>query len=234
MKAIFSNKLPTLLLVYICLLGLSFSLEPNNQFVLFRFIRVLVSLVWIPFFVLNWLPKNNGVLGFCLFYAISSAFAIGFESNVVGILSMCTNGISFMFLIRLIYRRIEFKPMSWVFLISLLAVIVINIWLLYLFLDVIDDFLQGYSLLIAICFSTFFSFTLSVLAFIYNNEDNSKSSLLFIFFIIFLVFSETFRGAGYYSFIDPVYGQYSARFLLIISFLLLYKFTSVRIEKDRL
>lgn len=123
--------------------------------------------------------------------------------------------------------------MSWIFLISLIVVALINVWLLYTFLEVIAAYLQTTYLLIAVCFSASSSFLLAVLAFIYNNESNSKASLLFVFFIIFLVFSETFRGAGYYGFIDPVYGQYVARLLLLISFGLLLFYALLRIEKDR-
>ena len=73
-------------------------------------------------------------------------------------------------------------------------------------------------------------FALGVIAFVYNNEQNSRNSIIYIFFHLLLVSAELFRGVGYYDFVDSVTGQYIARFLLISSFTLFFRFAQLELR----
>jgi hypothetical protein len=217
-------------------LSLSFFQDPNEDFVIFRSLRVVVSLLFLTAsYYLYGKKLDKLVYWHMLFYALSSIASIFFETIAIGILCMLINFVSFTFLIVFLYSKIDFKSINRTFLIALIVGILANIWLLYYLMEMLFEMHSSTSLLVAICISILGSFTVSVLALIYNYNVKSLSSIFFVLFIMVLVFSETFRGAGHYKLIDSASGQYFGRFLLLIAYLLLFSFSYQEVfkkEKD--
>jgi len=215
-----------LLILPIILLGLSLLIDPYENHLLFRSLRVLVSFSFIGASISLFHKKLDKLVYLhMLFYGFASGAAIFFETESIGIICMVLNLIAFLFLIVLLFRQIEFKSISRIFLIALVLGILANIWLVYYLLIMLYDKLSSIYLLISICLSIVGSFSVSVLALIYNYSVKSISSILFTLFIVLLVFSETFRGAGYYGIVDATIGQYFARLLLIVAYMLLFSFS---------
>ncbi|GAB5400525.1 MAG: hypothetical protein Aureis2KO_21100 [Aureisphaera sp.] len=194
----------------------------------------MVSLVAFVIIAFSGFRENKMVLWYSLFYTLSSVLTLWYENNAIATWSMILNGSSFLFLIVLVVGKLEFKKPENLFLFSWIAVALINAWLMFMFLEILYEYISSLELFIAICFSCATFFILSVTTFLYNNEHNTRNSIVFIFFLVFLIFAEMFRGVGYYEFVDSINGQYFARFLLIISFTLLPRFTLLEVEGEKI
>ncbi|MBX2827274.1 MAG: hypothetical protein KTR22_03895 [Flavobacteriaceae bacterium] len=204
--------------------------HPNEDHYYFRGMRMMVGLISLLLMALFAVKKNGLLLAFAFCYSFSSLLTLWYEQDIMAALSMIVNGISFVFLIILVMRKLEFKmPDKWFLGSWILAILVIG-WLMYSFLGILYDYVSSVRLFIAICFSSGVMFLLGVIAFLYNNEQNSRSSIIYVFSHLLLVFAEMFRGVGYYDFVDSVSGQYIARLLLIASFTLLIRFSQLELR----
>ncbi|MDC8006203.1 hypothetical protein POV27_19275 [Aureisphaera galaxeae] len=212
------------------LLGVSLALHPNEDHYYFRGMRMMVSLVSFLLIALFAIKKNGLLLAFAVCYSISSLLTLWYELDVFATLSMIVNGVSFIFLGILIFKKLEFRmPDRWFLASWILATLVIG-WLMYSFLDILYNYVSSVRLFVAICFSSGIMFLLGVIAFLYNNQQNSRNSIIYVFFHLILAFAEMFRGVGYYDFVDSVSGQYIARFLLIASFTLFLRFSQLELR----
>lgn len=219
-------------LLPILLIGLSIMLHPYEDYLQFRSIRVLVSFLFL-LATLYLYGKNlsRWVYWHMFFYGLASIAAIFFENNLIAILTMVLNFISFVLLIIMLLRRIDFSMRNWLFYGALCLAILVHIWLLYYLMEMLYEVHKSITLLVSIVLSTIGSFSLTVFTFIYNHDRKSKSSLFLVTFIVLLVFSETFRGVGYYGLVDAVSGQYWARALLVLAYVFLFAFSYQEVYK---
>lgn len=99
----------------------------------------------------------------------------------------------------------------------LVVVAVVIGYLLYHLLLMIREQVTDPILFYSMVFMSGSLFLLGIFVFLYNHEYNTKATLVFSFFGIFLIFSETFRGIGYYQLAFSDFSNNFARVLLIIS-----------------
>lgn len=218
-------------MVAIILVTLSLLLHPNEQATYFRGLRSIVSLIFLGFIVFTINRRNHFTTVFCLMYSASSILTIWYEHQIVSVISMLINALAILILARMVYKKIRSYKMSKVFLSALVFVALVNVWLMYSFLLMLHESNVHMPLLIAISVGSISFFAVTILAFIHTHESHSPASIVFIFFLIFLMFAEMFRGVGYYNFVDSVYGQYAARILLVIAFLILSYYSFLERKK---
>ncbi len=219
-----------LITVGLALIVLNFFYSPvGEDFYAFRILRPVICFSYLILFLFG-KNKNDLIQVFLIIFAVSSLFSIWFHVQWVAILTMGLETIALFYLVKMVYRMVLFKNPGVLLSIALGVVAAICGLLLVAFINILSPYLETLFLVLTICALTATFFVLLVLAFIYHNEANSRDSLVFIFYLIFLVFSDMLRGAGYYEFVDPIISQQIGRALLIISYSLLCHFIFMKIR----
>ncbi|MEL6811581.1 MAG: hypothetical protein AAFP76_09625 [Bacteroidota bacterium] len=196
----------------------------------FRGMRAVTSFLILLILIFYGRSINKRIKLHLLLYGLSSVFTIWYENEWAAVASLVLSFLAMLASIWEIFPRLVFKRMHYLIVSALLAVSIINGWLLYSFIDILSQSINSYYIVASIYLSTGTFFILTVLAFIYYNEANTSTSLVFVFYLIFLIFAEVFRGAGYYQVIDSVLGQYFARVLLVTATLLLYHYSLLKVK----
>ena len=194
-------------------------------------LRAIVSLAFLTVIIRVLHVRNLFITGFCLVYSLSSFLTIWYEISVFTEISLLIDALSLWFLVKLTYRKIKYQHLSKLFITGLIVVVLVNVWLIYSFLEILYGILDSLSVILSISTISFSFFVVTILAFVRTNESSSSASIVFVFFLIFLMFADMFRGMGYYGFVDSVYGQYIARVLLVIAFSVLSYFSLLQKKK---
>lgn len=219
-----------LLLIPGTILLASLAINPATDPMYYRGLRALFSVLLLGSLILMDSGENKLLKWHFLFYGLSSFLTIWFEIKWIGIISMLINIMALLFLIKLVWSKLKFKKMGTIFIMGLVIVALINAYLLFRFVEILWQSADSKYVILSIAGLSMVFFTLTVLAFVYNNEVNNARSITLIFAAIFLIFAEIFRGTGHYDVIDPILSQYIARGLLVIGGSLVYHFGYIELK----
>lgn len=228
------NHLVILIAIPLVILGSSFLFHPNHDFVYFRGLRTLISLLFLVCIAILHTRKNRLLKWHMFLYGASSFLTIWFEQEWMSVFAMLLNFGAWLVLILWIVPRLQFRKITGILLLTMIAVGIINGYLLYQFIQLLAASITSAYLMAAIILSTLTFFVLFVLIFIYNNESSTRASLTLVFAAIFLIFAEVLRGSGYYALIDEVNSQNLARVLLVTGVALLYHFGYLELKASSL
>ncbi len=213
------------ILLSVLLFILSMSIDPDQDYIYFRGLRALTAFSFLAsLLVFEKSRVNSFALGFVFLHGFSSLLSIWYENDNIACITMLLNAIGFLLLLILIRSKVTLKRLDPIIIIAISVSAIVFGWLSFSFVEVLFDYIVSIPLLVIISIQMTIVYILHIYAFIYLNETNTGSSVLFVMFLILIVFSETFRGIGYYKIVDSALGQYTARFLLLGSYCFIYFF----------
>jgi len=210
--------------------------EGAPDFFLFRLLRGITCFIFLTLIYIAHGKKTNPLLGgFLFFYGLSSCATIWYEHNVIAIITMGLNCVAFLCLIRALLPKVTLRKMSTFLIVSGVIMNLINGYLLYLFLNMIQTMTLSSVHFLFIILNAMFLFLAAFCALLYNHTHSTRASLIFTTFMFLIVFCEVFRAIAYYDF---AYGQiavYATRGLLILAVAFLTRYTfAPKIESEQL
>lgn len=207
----------------------------NSNIFFYRFLRGFICFVFLILILLFQKKDSNPLLMvFLAFYGTSSVLTMWYENNLMATLSMGLNVLSFIVLIRALLPKISFIKINSFLIISFAVMILINGFLSYHFITMFKGMTLSNTHFAFVILNTLGIVLVSFLGLLYNHKYSTKSSIIFVGFILLLLFSEVFRGIAYY---EMAYGDYSAhiaRGLLILSMALLMHYSFLKKKDDEL
>ena len=211
-----------LALLSILLLILSIYVHSTENFAVYRGLRgaICFSFLTVLFFYRK-KKVNVIVIAFLLLYGISSFVTIWYENSLWAIISMALNVIAFLVLIRALWPKISFKKMTALFAIFSGLLLLVNVYLLYIFVEMMRGFTSGNLHYVFIMIGSMSLVVTGFFSLLYNHKFSSRASLIFTLFVVALVFAEVFRAIGYYDFAYGNFSVYIARALLLLGCALL-------------
>jgi len=229
------NYKPIITALAVLFFIISFFVYYQENFEHYRLLRGVFCFIFLGLlFFYNKKNTNNNIFAFLACYGLSSVLTIWYENNILATLSMVLNFLSFLFLIRALLPKINFKKMNVFFSIIFIVMLAINGYLGYLLMDELQDMTLSNSHFIflvltsmAVIFSTF-------LALLYNHVYNTKGSLVFALFVFLLFFADVFRAVAYYDIVSGDFTVHISRTLLIVALCQLIHYTFIKKEKDEL
>lgn len=217
-----------LALLSILLLILSIYVHSIENFVAYRGLRGVICFIFLTvLFFYRKKKVNRIVIAFLLIYGSSSMATIWYESSLWANISMALNLLAFLVLIRALWPKISFKKMTTLFAIFSGLLILVNVYLLYAFVQMMRDLTTGDLHYFILMIGSMSLVVTGFFSLLYNHKFSSKASLIFTLFVIVLVFAEVFRAIGYYDFAYGNFSVYIARGLLLLgcSLLVHYELT---------
>lgn len=190
--------------------------------VMFRAMRGIICFAFL--FVLYFFQKNRVnwiIVLFLILYGTSSFASIWYDENNIATLSMGLNFLAFLLLVGALSPKIHFKKMNLLFTSIFVILVLVNGYLLYLFVEMIRDFALNdlhYFLIFLGAMSLVFS---GFCVLLYNHEYSTKASLILTLFIFVMIFAEVFRAIAIYDFAYGSASVHVARGLLILAISLL-------------
>lgn len=166
----------------------------------YRLTRVLICFTFFGLMVaLNRSKTNPYLAGFLLIYGLSGVLILWYENHILATLSMFLNFLAYACFTRTLFPKVDFKKMNLSFSIIFIILVLVNIYLLYMFIGMIKGFTMTtahylFILLFAVSFVSAGFFTL-----LYNHTYSSKTTFTFTLGVYFIIFSEIFSAIGYYD-----------------------------------
>ena len=198
------------------------------QFLYYRVARATICYAYLLFILLVHGNRANPLIVlFLFFYGTSSLATIWYEINIVASIAMGLNFVSFLFLIKATFPKINLKKMSTALLISCGVMILINGYLLYLLLGMIKGMTLSDVHFLLTILNSMSLFMAAFFAFLYYHTYSTRPSLIFMLAVFLIAFCEVFRAIAYYDIAYGTAAVYIARALLILglSFMTIYTFT---------
>ncbi len=208
----------------------------NSSFVIFRLLRSVVCFSYLLIMLFFHRNSNNKlILLFLFFYGSSSFLTVWYENNILAILAMAFNALSFLLLIIAIVPKIKKINIDFFVILCTFIMILLFGFLGYQFLVMFKEMTLSTLHFSLIVLSSFGIALALYAAILYNHKYSSKNSVVFTSFVFLLLFAEVFRGIAYYNIAYGDFSAHIARALLIISlsFLTHYSFLS-KTEEERL
>ncbi|MEL6811580.1 MAG: hypothetical protein AAFP76_09620 [Bacteroidota bacterium] len=211
-----------LVVLSLLFLAVSIYFHSIENFVVYRALRGVICFVFLgAAFLLHKHRVHSLVVTFLLLYGGSSIATVWYENSVIATLSMALNFSAFMLLIGALSPKIAFKKMNVLFTAIFIILVLVNAYLLYIFIEMIRDFAHGELHYFMIMLGAMSLVIAGFLALLYNHQLSTKGSLLFTVFVFVLVFAEVFRAIAYYDFAYGNFSVYTARALLLLGVALL-------------
>lgn len=207
-----------LLIASVLLLVASICIHLLHNFPVYRFLRGLVSLVFLGIIITYTKKNTNPVLaGFLLVYAASSIASVWYELSNIAAISLFLNFFAYLFLIKAVWPKASFKNLGVVLTAVFILLVVFNGYLLYEFISKLRDFANGDLNYAAMLLGAMALVVIGFLSLLYNHSKNTKASLAFTVAIALFIFAEIFRAIGYYDFGFGTTPVYVARIMLILA-----------------
>jgi len=199
-----------------------------DNFILYRGLRGVIcfSFLFVLFFykrsTVNWIVGT-----FLILYGSSSIAGIWYETSALANASLILNLCAFLVLIGALSPKISFKKLSIYFTAFSVILVLVNAYLLYIFVEMIRDFALGELHYFLVMIGSMCLVITGLLSFLYNHKFSTKVSLIFTLFVFVLVFAEVFRVIAYYNFAYENFSEYMSRALLLLgcSLLVIYELT---------
>lgn len=210
------NYKRVLLIASVLLLVASIGIHLLHNFPVYRFLRGLVSLVFLGIVIAYKKKDTNLVLaGFLVVYAVSSIATVWYENATMAAISLFLNVIAYLFLIKAVWFKASFKNLGIVLTVVFTLLVVFNGYLMYEFISKLREFANGDLDYIAMLLGAMSLVIIGFLSLLYNHSQNTKASLAFTIAIALFIFAEIFRAIGYYDFGFGAASVYIARSMLI-------------------
>jgi hypothetical protein len=215
-----------LLSAFLFLLSIYFYSVDN--FIVYRGLRGVIcfSFLFVLFFykrsMINWIAGT-----FLILYGASSIAGIWYETSALANVSMILNLSAFLLLIGALSPKISFKKLNIYFAALSVILVLVNAYLLYIFVEMIRDFALGELHYFLVMIGSMCLVFTGLLSLLYNHKFSSKVSLIFTLFVFVLIFAEVFRAIAYYNFAYENFSEYLSRALLLLgcSLLVHYELT---------
>lgn len=200
---------------------------------LYRLMRPLIGTFYLLLLLMLHKRRTHPLMTlFLIVFNASSVLSIWYEVNWVASVCMALNFLAYFILFVGIWPKIHFKKLGRTIGIGLISVSIIIGLLLYNFMEMIKPNALSQIHFVCTWLNALGLFILGLIVFIYNHEYNTKASLAFIFFVVFMIFSETFRGIGYYQFAFAELAIYMEKALMIASLSLLIQYSFIEKTDD--
>jgi len=158
-----------------------------------------------------------------------------YENNTLATLALALNFLSFVILIVVLLPKVDLKKMNAFLLFIFIITVIINGYLAYQLVQLIDDQILSRPNYLFILLSAMSTVIVAFMSLLYNHIFNTKATLVFTVFIFIMLFADVFRAVGYY---DIAYGNFSvyiARGLLLLGLSILVHYTFMsKNKKERL
>ncbi len=229
------NYKKVLFITSVLLLICSILVHFFGNFPLYRFLRGLISFIFLAIIVAYTRKETNGVLvGFLVTYGASSVCTVWYENTTIAAISLFLNFFAYLFLIKAVWPKASFKNLGSVLTIVFIVLVIINTYLLYEFISKLQDFANGSLHYAAMLLGAMSLVIVGFLSLLYNHSQNSKASLVFTLTVFLFVFAEIFRAIGYYNFGFGNMSVYIARVMLITATGLLAHFMLMRKNENEM
>lgn len=230
------NYKRVLLITSVIVLVVSIWFHLLENFPIYRLLRGLISLIFIGIVIAYSKKKINPNLAvFLALYSVSSIATVWYENATIAAISLFLNFFAYLFLVKAVWPKASFKNLGITLSVVFILLVVINSYLLYLFISKLRDLANGNLNYIAMLLGAMALVILGFLSLLYNHSLNTKASLVFTIAILSFVFAEIFRAIGYYDFGFGNASVYIARAMLITATGLLVHFMLMsKTEEEKL
>ena len=215
-----------LLSAFLFLLSIYFYSVDN--FIMYRGLRGVICFSFLFVLIIYKRTTVNWIAGTFLFlYGASSVAGIWYENSSLANVSMILNLSAFLLLIGALSPKISFKKLNIYFTAFSILLVLVNAYLLYIFVEMIRDFALGELHYFLVMIGSMCLLFTGMLSLLYNHKFSSKVSLIFTLFVFVLVFAEVFRAIAYYNLAYENFSEYLSRALLLLgcSLLVHYELT---------
>jgi hypothetical protein len=219
-------KVAALLSIVLFLTGVY--LYRSNYQELYRALRAVIPL---SFLLVLFMYKGRNVnwlsVTFLLLFGTANVVGIWYETNIYGHLYMILNTCAFLFLIGALSPKISFKKLSLYIAGFSIVLVLVNAYLLFVFIELIRDYALGELHYFLVMMSSMSLVITGILSLLYNHRFSSKVSLLFTFFVFVLIFAEVFRVISFYDLAYENFSEHLSRALLLLGCSLLVHYELV-------
>lgn len=199
-----------------------------DESLMYRLLRPAIGIIYLAVLLSFHKRRTHPLMTlFLVVFNISSLCSIWYEVNWSATACMALNFLAYSILVIGIWPKIHFKKLGTMIILGMIAVSAIIGLLLYKFMALIEPNALSEVHFICTWLNALALFMLGIVVFIYNHEYNTKASLSFIFFVVITIFSETFRGIGYYEFAFTEFALHMEKALMILSLSLLIHYSFV-------
>ena len=211
--------------IFLLVISILSSFLPDPLF--YRLTRVIICFGYFGLLFLLKKKKTNPYLaGFLFIYGISGIAIIWYENPIFATLSMFLNFLAYACFTKTLLPKVHFKNMNIYYAIAFSILIFINLYLLYMFIDMIDDLTQSIYHYLAILLFTVSFVSAGFFSLLYNHTYSTRGTFMFTATVYFIIFSEIFSAIGYYDLGLGDIATYISRGLLILgtAFIVYYSF----------
>ncbi|MBX2827276.1 MAG: hypothetical protein KTR22_03905 [Flavobacteriaceae bacterium] len=183
---------------------------------LYRWTRVIICFSFLIFMYFYGKRHVNPLLAlFLFFYGTSGIAILWYEKPLFATLSMFLNFVAYFMFIRALLPKVSFKKMNFYFAAVSIVLILVNVYMLYAFIDMIGEFTLSDSHQIFMMLFAMSFIATGFLTLLYNHTYSTKNSFVFTVAIYCIIFSEVLSAMGYYDFGMGDVVVYLSRALLI-------------------
>jgi len=222
--------------LFVLFFGVSLYYHSISDFFIYRLVRGIICFTFLGVILAYHRKKTeSSLLLFLILYGISSFATMWYENNTLATLALALNFLSFVILIVVLLPKVDLKKMNAFLLFIFIITVIINGYLAYQLVQLIDDQILSRPNYLFILLSAMSTVIVAFMSLLYNHIFNTKATLVFTVFIFIMLFADVFRAVGYY---DIAYGNFSvyiARGLLLLGLSILVHYTFMsKNKKERL
>jgi len=196
-----------------------------------EFYRALRGVIPLSFLVVLFIYKGRNVnwlsVTFLLLFGAANILGIWYQTSVYGHLYMILNTCAFLLLIGAMSPKISFKKLNLYFASFSILLVLVNAYLLFVFVELIRDYALGELHYFLVMMSSMCLVITGIFSLLYNHRYSSKVSLLFTFFVFVLIFAEVFRVISFYDLAYENFSEHLSRALLLLGCSLLVHYEMV-------
>ncbi|MDC8006201.1 hypothetical protein POV27_19265 [Aureisphaera galaxeae] len=135
---------------------------------------------------------------FLFFYGLSGIAILWYEEDLFATLSMFLNFVAYFMFVRALLPKVSFKKMNFYFASVSIILILVNVYMLYQLIFMIQEYTLSPAHLVAILLFAMSFIATGFLTLLYNHTYSTKNSFVFTVAIYCIVFSEVLSAMGYY------------------------------------
>ncbi|GAB5400527.1 MAG: hypothetical protein Aureis2KO_21120 [Aureisphaera sp.] len=205
-------KILSVIFLALCIYAEAFYEDPT----FYRITRVVICFVFLGLMIFYGKKQVNPLLAlFLFFYGLSGLAIIWYEDHIFATVSMFLNFVAYAMFVKALLPKVSFKKMNFYFAGVSIILILVNVYILYKFVELIGEFtLSDSHYIFMLLFAMSFIAT-GFLTLLYNHTYSTKNSFVFTVAIYCIIFSEVLSAMAYYfNMGSPVI--YISRALLIV------------------
>lgn len=218
----------------ICFISASIIIHAFHNYFLFRLLRGIICYTTLAYLLI--IHRKNiqkWLIGFLFFYGASSITTLWYENGIMASTSMILNFIAFLMLLWFIIPKFKIENLTKTFTLLFILMVIVNGYLFFQFIELIKDMTLNYTQYIFMILSAFCGILLGFLALFYNHFYNTQQSMAFVLLVFLIIFSEVFRGIGYYNLVNGFVFVYLARIFLVLALYFLVHFSFLDLKNSK-